>query len=183
MTTFVLSGGHVVDPSQGLDAVMDVVVRDGRIAAIVPPGTPRSGDTWVEDVSGSIVSPGFVDLHGHWYEGSAWGIDPLINLRSGVTTPCDAGSTGYVTFPLFRKIIEAGAVRVLVFLHIGSLGAVSMNAGSRCASGRTHAARTRSPRSTRRSRPPRRRGSRSSRTSPRAPICASSCRGFGPATS
>src|SRR4029077_29490 len=59
----------------------------------------------------------------------AWGIDPLINLRSGVTTPCDAGSSGYVTFGLFRKLIEAGPVRVLVFLHVGSLGAISMNAG------------------------------------------------------
>lgn len=108
---------------------MDVVVRDGRIAALVEAGAPLPSDAWREDVSGAIVTPGFVDLHGHWYEGSAWGIDPLINLRSGVTTPCDAGSSGYVTFPLFRKIIEAGPVRVLVFLHIGSLGAISMNAG------------------------------------------------------
>ena len=129
MTEMVLTGGHVVDPSQGLDGPMDVVVRDGRIAAIVGPGTPIAPGAWREDVSGSIVSPGFVDLHGHWYEGSAWGIDPLVNLRGGVTTPCDAGSSGYVTFPLFRKIIDAGPVRVLVFLHIGSLGAISMNAG------------------------------------------------------
>jgi len=129
MTEMVLTGGRVVDPSQGLDGPMDVVVRDGRVAAIVAPGTPVAPGAWREDVSGSIVSPGFVDLHGHWYEGSAWGIDPLVNLRGGVTTPCDAGSSGYVTFPLFRKIIDAGPVRVLVFLHIGSLGAISMNAG------------------------------------------------------
>src|SRR5204863_5054109 len=48
---------------------------------------------------------------------------------SGVTTPCDAGSSGYVTFGLFRKLIDASPVRTLVFLHIGSLGAISMNAG------------------------------------------------------
>jgi len=129
MTDFVLTGGHVVDPSAGLDRPLDVVVRDGQIAAIVEPGTADAPGAAREDVSGAIVTPGLVDLHGHWYEGSAWGIDPTINLRSGVTTPCDAGSSGYVTFPLFRKIIDAGPSRVLVFLHIGSLGAISMNAG------------------------------------------------------
>src|SRR3979409_1328244 len=129
MSEFVLTGGHVVDPSQGIDRPMEVVVRDGHIGALVHPAAPIPSDAWREDVSGAIVTPGLVDLHGHWYEGSAWGIDPLINLRSGVTTPCDAGSSGYVTFPLFRKLIDAGPVRVLVFLHIGSLGAVSMNAG------------------------------------------------------
>src|SRR4029079_9252812 len=81
------------------------------------------------DVTGSYVTPGLVDLHGHWFEGSAWGIDPLVNLKSGVTTPVDAGSSGYVTFGLFRRLIEASPVRTLVFLHIGSLGAISMNAG------------------------------------------------------
>ena len=50
---------------------------------------------------GAIVSPGFVDLHGHWYEGSPWGVSiPRSTcLRSGVTTPCDAGTTGYENFP------------------------------------------------------------------------------------
>src|SRR4051812_665632 len=131
MSEFVLAGGRVVDPSQGIDELRDVVVRDGRIAGVVAPRAASPGGSGAEivDVSGAIVTPGFVDLHGHWFEGSAWGIDPAVNLRSGVTSPCDAGSTGYVTFGLFRRIIEAGPVRVLVFLHIGSLGAISMNAG------------------------------------------------------
>src|SRR4051795_1524746 len=129
MGDFVLTGGHVVDPSQGIDERRDVVIAGGRIAELVPAGYEAPRDLPSEDVSGAFVTPGLVDLHGHWFEGSAWGIDPLINLRSGVTTPCDAGSSGYVTFPLFRRIIEAGPVRVLVFLHIGSLGAISMNAG------------------------------------------------------
>jgi dihydroorotase len=127
-TDLVLTGGRVVDPAQAIDGPRDVVVRDGRIAELTEPGRAPS-DLRREDVSGAIVTPGFVDLHGHWYEGSAWGIDPAINLASGVTTPCDAGSSGYETFPLFRRLIEAGPSRVLVFLHIGSLGAISMNAG------------------------------------------------------
>ena len=129
MADFVLTGGRVIDPANGVDAPMDVVVRDGRVASVVAPGT-AGGGLRREDVTGSIVTPGFVDLHGHWYEGSAWGIDPILNLRSGVTTPCDAGSSGYETFPEFRKrTVDVSPVRLLVFLHIGSLGCASMNAG------------------------------------------------------
>jgi dihydroorotase len=132
LADFVLAGGRVVDPAQGIDAPMDVVVRDGRIAAVVAAGSPEAmaPGLWREDVREAFVTPGLVDLHGHWYEGSAWGIDPLINLKSGVTTPCDAGSSGYETFPEFRKrTIDLSPVKLLAFLHIGSLGCITMNAG------------------------------------------------------
>ncbi len=130
MGEFVLVGGRVVDPAQGIDTSLDVVVRDGRIAGLLPPGGAAGGAAVNIDVTGAIVSPGLVDLHGHWYEGSPWGIDPLINLRSGVTTPCDAGTSGYENFPEFRRrSLEASPVRVRVFLHIGSLGCASMLAG------------------------------------------------------
>ncbi len=128
LSEFVLRGGHVIDPSQGLDEPLDVVVRDGRIDGLLAPGTAAAGTTI--DVGGAIVSPGLVDLHGHWYEGSPWGIDPLINLAGGVTTPCDAGTTGYENFPEFlRHGLSESPVRVRAFLHIGSLGTASMNAG------------------------------------------------------
>jgi dihydroorotase len=133
MTEFVLTGGHVIDPAQGIDAPMSVYVRDGKVAAVLTPNVPAPAGTagWDRmDVDGAFVTPGFVDLHGHWFEGSAWGIDPIVNLRSGVTSPCDAGSSGYETFPEFRKrTLDTSPVKVLVFLHIGSLGCITMNAG------------------------------------------------------
>ena len=128
MTEFVLRGGRVIDPANSIDGAFDVHVKDGRIAELLAPGAPSDART--EDVRGAIVSPGFVDLHGHWYEGSPWGIDPAINLRSGVTTPCDAGTTGYENFPEFRRHgLAESPVKVLVFLHIGSLGCASMLSG------------------------------------------------------
>jgi dihydroorotase len=130
MAAFVLSGGHVIDPANGVDELRDVLVRDGRIAAVTDPGAATAPGATRVDVSGSFVSPGFVDLHGHWFEGSAWGIDPILNLKSGVTTPCDAGSSGYETFPEFRKrTVDVSPVKLAVFLHIGSLGCITMNAG------------------------------------------------------
>ena len=58
----VLRGGRVIDPESGLDAVRDVAVAAGRIAAVgtgLPPGPAE------EDVSGQVVTAGFVDLHSH----------------------------------------------------------------------------------------------------------------------
>ena len=61
MAEFVLSGGRVVDPQHGTDALADVWVRDGRIVA---PGQPGSGGPRV-DASGCVLMAGGVDLHSH----------------------------------------------------------------------------------------------------------------------
>ena len=129
MSEFTLRGGHVIDPAQGIDAPRDVVVQDGRIAGVLEPGiVPGHPDDI--DVSGAVVAPGFIDLHGHWYEGAPWGIDPLISLKSGVTTPVDAGTAGYENFAWFRRTtIDVSPVKILAFIHIGSLGLPSMNVG------------------------------------------------------
>jgi predicted amidohydrolase len=58
----VLRGGRVIDPESGLDAVGDVAVADGRIAA-VGSALPAGQDD--VNVTGQAVTAGFVDLHSH----------------------------------------------------------------------------------------------------------------------
>jgi len=58
----VIRGGRVMDPESGLDAVMNVGIRDGRIEAISE--EPLSGGRMI-DASGLVVAPGFIDLHEH----------------------------------------------------------------------------------------------------------------------
>ena len=58
----VIQGGRVMDPATGLDAVRDVGIRDGQIAAVSE--TPLAG-TRVIDAAGHVVAPGFGDLHAH----------------------------------------------------------------------------------------------------------------------
>jgi dihydroorotase len=87
-----LKGGRVIDPAQSLNAVMDVGARDGHIAQIAS-NLDAAGCPDVREVSGKYVCPGLIDLHGHWYEGCLYGVDPGLCMDHGVTTAVDAGST------------------------------------------------------------------------------------------
>jgi dihydroorotase len=116
-----------VDPANGVDGTFDLVLEDGVVSAVVEAG---SADGAAEDVSGLLVLPGLVDLHGHWWEGSPYGLDPAINLAGGVTTAVDAGTAGFSTFAVFRRLaIGPAPVRVLAFLHVAAAGLVSTLAG------------------------------------------------------
>lgn len=122
MSRLVLRGGRVLDPGQRIDARLDVVIEDGRIVALEPPGRAAPADD-VLDVAGDLVVPGLIDLHGHWFEGSPYGLDPRVNLRAGVTTAVDAGTAGYANFEEFRRnAIDGGPVRVLAFIHVAAAG-------------------------------------------------------------
>jgi hypothetical protein len=58
----VLANGRVMDPESNLDAVRNIGIRNGKIAAIST--RPLRGKT-VVDVKGLVIAPGFIDLHAH----------------------------------------------------------------------------------------------------------------------
>lgn len=120
----VLTGGRVIDPSQGIDQVTNVAFANGRVAAIgEAAGAAKAAD--VRDVTGHIVSPGLIDLHTHVYwGGTSLGIDAEEFCRtSGVTTAIDTGSAGPGNFLGFRKhVIEPSQVRILAYLHVSFAG-------------------------------------------------------------
>src|SRR3974377_1408595 len=102
----VLKGGHVIDPANGIDAVMDVAVAANRIAA-VGPNLPAAPDVRAVDVTGRDVVPGLIDLHMHvfGYEGSIAPDDTA--LPAGTTTVVDAGGSGWRTLDQFRATVIA----------------------------------------------------------------------------
>ena len=136
-----LKGGHVIDPANGTDGVMDVAVAAGKIAA-VEKEIAASEAGKVVDASGLYVTPGLIDIHFHIGHGGAplnWfapearaqvaplGIPADIALQSGVTTVVDAGTAGAETFLQEKEeVIDHAKVHVLAFLNIVGNG---MNGG------------------------------------------------------
>src|SRR5437899_12283178 len=136
-----LKGGHVVDPANHLDAVMDVAVSKDKIAA-VEKDIPASQAGKVVNASGLDVTPGLVDIHFHighggsplnWFTPEArahigpLGVPADLALQSGVTTIVDAGTSGAETFLQEKEeVIDRAKVRVLAFLNIVANG---MNGG------------------------------------------------------
>jgi dihydroorotase len=130
--TTILKGGHLIDPKNNIDRVMDVAIQDGKIAAIAQNIDPKLGKQ-VIDLTGKYVTPGLIDIHGHVFAGT----DPDGQLengfaslpadgftfRVGVTTIVDAGDSGAETFELFKKnVIDKVQTRVLAFLNISKGG-------------------------------------------------------------
>ena len=117
----VLRGGRVCDPAQGLDRVCDVAVAGDRIAAI---GDGLAGRQTV-DLSGKIVTPGWVDLHTHVFEWvTTFGLPPDdAGINSGVTTAVDLGGAGAYTIQAFKHYIaDRARTDIRCFPSINSAG-------------------------------------------------------------
>lgn len=128
-----LHGGHVIDPANGIDSVMDVAVKGDRIAA-VKAGIPPAQAHNTVDVSGLYVVPGLVDLHSHVFGYSGAILPDDTALPAGTTTIVDAGGSGWRTFDEFhRSVIAHAKTRVLALLNIVGAGMVGEVAESNTA--------------------------------------------------
>lgn len=127
-----LKGGHLLDAKNQIDALQDVAIARGRVAAVAANIAPDQARK-VIDVTGLYVAPGFIDLHTHVFTGieprntigggvhSMWADG--FTLRAGVTTAVDAGSSGWRNFPAFQQyIIKPSQTRILAFLNIVGYG-------------------------------------------------------------
>ncbi len=119
-----LKGGHVIDPKNNVDGPADLVVHDGKVAAV---GKDLSGDAEkVLDVSGLYVTPGLIDIHVHVYGGyRGWLFPDQHAFPNGVTTVVDTGGAGWKDFEDFKEtIIDPSATRVLAFINIVGAGMI-----------------------------------------------------------
>ena len=92
-----IKGGAVVDPANGVDGLFDVLVRDGRIAAVEGPGVldrVEAGETF--DATGMTVAPGFVDVHVHLREP---GQTYKETIATGTAAAAAGGFTTVVAMP------------------------------------------------------------------------------------
>ncbi|HET9219758.1 MAG TPA: amidohydrolase/deacetylase family metallohydrolase [Terriglobia bacterium] len=113
-----IQGGRVLDPSQRLDRIMDIAVRDGKIAALET-NIAASDAMDVFDAKGRIVTPGLVDIHAHPRPGE---VSPQQILSNGVTTVVDGGSRGADGIQDMVGVARNAPNRVRILINVSRLG-------------------------------------------------------------
>lgn len=129
MTNLLIKNGRVVDPANGIDGDLSVLIADGTIVEIAPDITAEDCET--VDVPGCIVAPGFVDMHVHLREP---GFEYKETIATGVRAAAAGGFTGVACMPNTAPINDHRAVTKLILeraaaagpVHVYPIGAVSV---------------------------------------------------------
>ena len=123
-----IQGGHLIDPKNGIDQIMDVAIKEGKIAAVEKKINSNKSKKTI-NARGLLVSPGLIDIHGHHFHGteqsrylsnSFTALPPDgFTFESGITTVVDVGGAGWRNFEQFKnQTIANSKTRVLSFLNI-----------------------------------------------------------------
>jgi dihydroorotase len=102
--SLLIKGGRVIDPAAKLDASMDVLLRDGRVAEIAPTNKIRSGADKTFDARGLIVAPGFIDLHVHLREP---GQSYKESIATGTAAAAAGGFTSVCCMPNTTPVVDS----------------------------------------------------------------------------
>jgi dihydroorotase len=130
--SIVIKGGHVIDPKNNINGIMDVAINEGKIVQVAK-NIDAKGATQVVNAKGLYVTPGLIDIHTHVFFGTnldqtySNGPNALppdgFTFRNGVTTIVDAGCSGWRDFETFKKqTIDLSQTRVLALLNIVGSG-------------------------------------------------------------
>ncbi len=98
-----IRGGRLIDPSEGVDALRDVRIVDGRVAEIGEHLVTRPGDT-VIDAANAIVAPGFIDMHVHLREP---GFPEKETIATGTQAALQGGFTAIACMPNTRPPLDS----------------------------------------------------------------------------
>ena len=119
MTTLAIRGGRVIDPANGVDAVADVLIADGRIAEAGPDAGKDASESI--DASGLMVCPGFVDIHCHLREP---GFEHKETIASGTLAAAHGGFTTVCAMPNTEPPIDSAGMVEFVLRTAETQGAV-----------------------------------------------------------
>ncbi|MBN2370974.1 MAG: dihydroorotase [Vicinamibacteria bacterium] len=105
-----LKGGRVVDPSQGVDASLDLLLRDGAVAALGENLAPDDAD--IVDIAGLVACPGFIDIHVHLREP---GYEEKETIATGTRAAAAGGFASVCCMPNTNPVNDqAGITRFIL---------------------------------------------------------------------
>jgi len=104
MNALLLTGGRVIDPANSFDSLADLLLVDGKVAALGPAAaTQASAQTERLDVRGCVVCPGLIDLHVHLREP---GFTIKETIATGTAAAARGGFTSVVCMPNTSPAID-----------------------------------------------------------------------------
>ena len=123
--TILLKGGHVIDPTQGIDGIQDIAIENGKIGPVE--GLPRDVETI--DLAGSYVTPGWIDIHVHVYGTLGFADPDSIGVCQGVTSYVEAGGPGIGTLDEFLALLDSREIKTTLYAgpYIRPLGILGLN--------------------------------------------------------
>ena len=101
--SLLIKGGHLIDPAAKINAPMDILLRDGRVAEVAPPNKVRASADEKFDAKRLIVAPGFIDLHVHLREP---GQGYKETIASGTTSAAAGGFTSVCCMPNTAPVVD-----------------------------------------------------------------------------
>jgi dihydroorotase len=101
--SLLIKGGHLIDPAAKINAPMDVLLRDGRVAEVAPPNKIRGAAEEKFDARGLVVAPGFIDLHVHLREP---GQSYKETIATGTAAAAAGGFTSVCTMPNTAPVVD-----------------------------------------------------------------------------
>src|SRR2546421_2164874 len=101
--SLLIKGGPLIDPAAKINAPMDILLRDGRVAEIAMPNKIRGSADEKFDARGLVVAPGFIDLHVHLREpGQAY----KETIATGTSAAAAGGFTSVCTMPNTVPVVD-----------------------------------------------------------------------------
>jgi dihydroorotase len=101
--SLLVKGGQLIDPAAKINAPMDLLLRDGRVAEVAPPNKIRGSADEKFDAKGLIVAPGFIDLHVHLREP---GQGYKETIATGASAAAVGGFTSVCTMPNTQPVVD-----------------------------------------------------------------------------
>jgi len=123
--------GEVIDPAAGLRGMLDVGISGGKIVEVGPALAAGEARRTIS-ARGLLVTPGLIDIHAHVFVNAhdMGGHTDHFCSSTGVTTLCDAGSTGSATFAGLRAVIDSAVhTRIRAFVNLSAIGIVGTSRG------------------------------------------------------